>query len=54
IGKLVGNVKGDRQKEDQRTCHKITRVCGRFDLHPKKIGNGLKKEDSEVDVGRWH
>ncbi|RWW17152.1 hypothetical protein GW17_00018943 [Ensete ventricosum] len=28
----------------------------RFDLHPKKIGSGcrcLKKEDSEVDVGRW-
>ncbi|RRT62478.1 hypothetical protein B296_00009350 [Ensete ventricosum] len=34
----------------------VTGVCGRFDLHPKKIGRMsvcLKKEDSEVDVGRW-
>ncbi|RRT44384.1 hypothetical protein B296_00039474 [Ensete ventricosum] len=23
IGKLVGNAKGDRRKEDQRTCRKI-------------------------------
>ncbi|RZR74992.1 hypothetical protein BHM03_00047199 [Ensete ventricosum] len=23
IGKLAGNAKGDRQKEDQRTCRKI-------------------------------
>ncbi|RWV93605.1 hypothetical protein GW17_00043931 [Ensete ventricosum] len=27
IGKLVRNTKGDRQKEDQRTCHKITGCC---------------------------
>ncbi|RWW53475.1 hypothetical protein BHE74_00040032 [Ensete ventricosum] len=27
-GKLAGNAKGDRRKEDQRTCRKIARVCG--------------------------
>ncbi|RWW17140.1 hypothetical protein BHE74_00054063 [Ensete ventricosum] len=42
IGKLAGNAKGDRRKEDRRTCRKIARVCGRFDLHPKKIGSGCR------------
>ncbi|RZR74206.1 hypothetical protein BHM03_00033715 [Ensete ventricosum] len=27
IGKLVGNAKGDRRKEDQRTCCKIVGGC---------------------------
>ncbi|RWW86407.1 hypothetical protein BHE74_00004818 [Ensete ventricosum] len=27
IGKLAGNVKGDRRKEDRRTCRKITGGC---------------------------
>ncbi|RWW57005.1 hypothetical protein BHE74_00036242 [Ensete ventricosum] len=27
IGKLAGNTKGDRQKEDRRTCRKIARGC---------------------------
>ncbi|RZS26991.1 hypothetical protein BHM03_00060419 [Ensete ventricosum] len=27
IRKLAGNTKGDRRKEDQRTCHKITGGC---------------------------
>ncbi|RWW56672.1 hypothetical protein BHE74_00036587 [Ensete ventricosum] len=27
IGKLAGNVKGDRRKEDRRTCHKIAGGC---------------------------
>ncbi|RWW42135.1 hypothetical protein BHE74_00052334 [Ensete ventricosum] len=27
IGKLAGNAKGDRRKEDQRTCRKIARGC---------------------------
>ncbi|RRT41502.1 hypothetical protein B296_00031729, partial [Ensete ventricosum] len=42
IRKLVGNAKGDRRKEDRRTYHKITGVCRRFDLHPKKIGTGCQ------------
>ncbi|RWW67150.1 hypothetical protein BHE74_00025426 [Ensete ventricosum] len=28
IGKLAGNVKGDRRKEDRRTYRKIVGVCG--------------------------
>ncbi|RWW54861.1 hypothetical protein BHE74_00038528, partial [Ensete ventricosum] len=27
IGKLTGNAKGDRRKEDWRTCRKIARGC---------------------------
>ncbi|RRT46986.1 hypothetical protein B296_00052519 [Ensete ventricosum] len=27
IGKLTRNAKGDRRKEDRRTCHKITGGC---------------------------
>ncbi|RWW08502.1 hypothetical protein BHE74_00004695 [Ensete ventricosum] len=27
IGKLAGNTKGDRRKEDRRTCRKITGGC---------------------------
>ncbi|RZR99008.1 hypothetical protein BHM03_00028475 [Ensete ventricosum] len=27
IGKLAGNAKGDRRKEDRRTCRKITEGC---------------------------
>ncbi|RWW61350.1 hypothetical protein BHE74_00031600 [Ensete ventricosum] len=27
IGKLAGNAKGDRRKEDRRTCRKIARGC---------------------------
>ncbi|RWV91856.1 hypothetical protein GW17_00045818 [Ensete ventricosum] len=42
IGKLAGNVKRDCREEDQRTCHKIAGVYGRFDLHPKKIGSGRR------------
>ncbi|RRT32098.1 hypothetical protein B296_00055875, partial [Ensete ventricosum] len=45
IRKLAGNAKGYRRKEDRRTCRKIAKVagvCGRFDLHPKKIGSGCR------------
>ncbi|RZR78764.1 hypothetical protein BHM03_00004289, partial [Ensete ventricosum] len=42
IGKLARNAKGDRWKEDRRTCRKITGVYGRFDLRPKKIGSGCR------------
>ncbi|RRT41557.1 hypothetical protein B296_00039265 [Ensete ventricosum] len=38
IGKLAGNVKEDRRKEDQRTCHKIARVCGNYGRRPMADG----------------
>ncbi|RRT66555.1 hypothetical protein B296_00014584 [Ensete ventricosum] len=41
IGKLAVNVKGDHRKEDQRTCRKITGVCGRSRLAV------IKEDDSK-------
>ncbi|RZR81854.1 hypothetical protein BHM03_00008159 [Ensete ventricosum] len=35
IGKLAGNVKGDRRKEDRRTYRKIVGVCGKLSLEDK-------------------
>ncbi|RRT31638.1 hypothetical protein B296_00056659 [Ensete ventricosum] len=32
IGKLAGNAKGDRRKEDRRTCRKIAGVCRSYVL----------------------
>ncbi|RRT31557.1 hypothetical protein B296_00054038 [Ensete ventricosum] len=61
IEKLAGNAKGDRLEEDWRTCRKIVggcwsmgklRVVNLVSLVSSSVRVCLKKEDSEVDVGR--